>query len=152
VNAVTTPASLATAAAAAIGLVFTVVEGLPDSLAALEAERTRFAAMSAQEREQAFGLLIPTRMDIFDFYRRSLREDDRYYLQVEDEAFGAFASKATVVRSVARYYLAPAVEVERPEEATVVLSYDTDPALLPLRYSDQVRAGLQLLFVSRVAR
>jgi hypothetical protein len=149
---VTGPASFAAAVAAAIGLVFTVVDGLPDSLAVLEAERTRFEAMPEEERAQAFGLLIPTRMDIFDFYRRGLRKDDRYYIQIEDEAFGEFASKATVVRSVARYYLAPAVEVERPEEATVVLSYDTDPALLPLRYSDQVRAGEQRLYISRVAR
>jgi hypothetical protein len=91
-------------------------------------------------------------MDIFDFYRRGLRSDDRFYLQVEDEAFGQFASKEAVVRSVARYYLAPAVEVEDPGEATVILSYDSDPAELPLRYSQQLRAGLQLIFVSRVAR
>ncbi len=145
-------ASLATAAAAVIGLLFTVAENLPVSHSVLDVERDRFEAMPNAERQQAFGLLIPTRMDIFDFYRRSLRVNDRYYIQITDEAFGEFASKATVVRSVARYYLAPAIEAERLEDATVVLSYDSDPSLLPLRYSDQIRAGAQLIFVSRVAR
>jgi hypothetical protein len=129
-----------------------VVSGVPHSLRVLDSEHRRFAGMTDAERDQAFGLLIPTRMDIFDFYRRLIRPDDRFFVQVEDEAFGRFAGKATVVRSVARYYLAPAIEVEDPDDATVVLSYDTDPALLELKYSEQVRAGLQLLFVSRIAR
>ena len=106
--------------------------------------------MPEDERELAFGALIPTRMDVFDFYRRSLRQDDRYYMQVTDAPFGA-ASRAVVVRNVARFYLAPAVEVSRPRDATVVLSYEADPGLLALRYSEQVRAGLQLFFVSRIA-
>lgn len=144
-------ASLATAAATLIALAATLESGLTHSLRILDGERTRFEAMPAEQRQQAFGLLIPTRMDIFDFYRRHLREDDRFYVQVTDEAFGQFASKAVVVRSVARFYLAPAVEVDDPQEATVILSYDADPGLLPLQYDEQIRAGLQLIFVSRVA-
>ena len=89
-------------------------------------------------------------MDIFDYYRALVRPDDRFYVQVKNEPFG-IADKATVVRSIARYYLAPAVEVERLEDATVVLSYEADPGLLPVRYAQQHRAGLQLIFVSRVA-
>jgi hypothetical protein len=138
------------AATCAVGLVYTIAVGVPDSYRELNDHREHFAAMSEDEREQAFGTLIPTRMDVFDFYRRSLRQDDRYYMQVTDAAFGA-ASRAVVVRNVARFYLAPAVEVTRPKDATVVLSYEADPGLLPLRYSSQVRAGLQLFFVSRVA-
>jgi hypothetical protein len=142
--------SIATAAAALAGFAATVIPGIPHSLRVLDAERSRFASMTDMEREQAFGTVIPTRMDVFDFYRRLLRSDDRFYVQVVNEGFGN-ADKATIVRSVARYYLAPATEVDRPENATVVLSYDTDPGLLPLRYSKQTRAGLQLFFVSRVA-
>lgn len=143
--------SLAIATAAVAGLVATIVTGVPDSLRILDSERSRFGALTTLEREQAFGSLIPTRMDVFDFYRRGLRPDDRFYLQVANEAFGEFADKRTVVRSVARYYLAPAIEVARPQDATVILSYDSDPGLLPLEYSEQIRAGLQLFFVSRVA-
>jgi hypothetical protein len=151
VTTISRAASVATAAAALVALVLTLVRGLPDSLAVLDSERGRFAAMPDEQRHQAFGLLIPTRMDIFDFYRRGLRRDDRFYIQVVDQPLG-IASKGTVVRSVARYYLAPAVEVEDPEEATVILSYDSDPAQLRLRYSEQIQAGEQLIFVSRVAR
>jgi hypothetical protein len=138
------------AVACAIGLGYTIAIGVPGSYRDLYDQRSRFVGMSEDERDRAFGTLIPTRMDVFDFYRRSLRQDDRYYMQVTDAAFGA-ASRAVVVRNVARFYLAPAVEVSRPSEATVVLSYEADPGLLPLHYSAQVRAGLQLFFVSRVA-
>jgi hypothetical protein len=138
------------AAACAIGLGYTLVIGVPDSYQDLKDQRTRFVGMSDDERNHAFGTLIPTRMDVFDFYRQSLRRDDRYYMQVTDAAFGA-ASRAVVVRNVARFYLAPAVEVSRPSDATVVLSYEADPGLLPLHYSAQIRAGLQLFFVSRIA-
>ena len=143
--------SLAAAVAAVAGLVSTDFMGVPHSLRLLHSEERRFAELTDVEREQAFGALIPVRMDIFDFYRRLLRDDDRFYVQVKPEPFGN-ADKATVVRSVARLYLAPAVEVERIQDATVVISWDTDPAALPLVYSKQDRAGLQLIFVSRVAR
>ena len=139
------------AAACAIALGYTIVIGAPDSYRDLNDQRTRFDWMSEDQRNQAFGTMIPTRMDVFDFYRRSLRRDDRYYMQVTDAAFGA-ASRAVVVHNVGRFYLAPAVEVSRPSDATVVLSYEADPGVLPLKYSAQVRAGLQLFFVSRIAR
>jgi hypothetical protein len=99
-----------------------------------------------------FGAAIPVPMKMFDFYRRNMRRDERFYVQAPAEAFGEFADKQTIVRNVARYYLLPAIEVARPEDATVVVSYDSDPGLLPLTYSEQIRAGLQLIFVSRVRR
>lgn len=145
------PLSCALALAAILGLVSTSVSGVPHSLRVLDGEHGRFERLSPAERERAFGTLLPARMDIFDFYRRSLRRDDRFFVQVPPAAFGAFADQATVVRSIARYYLAPAVEVDRLTDATVVISYEADPGLLPVRYSEQIRAGLQLIFVSRVA-
>jgi hypothetical protein len=44
------------------------------------------------------------------------------------------------------------VQVADVADADVVLSYDHDPGLLPLRYSEQHREGLQVVFVSRIAR
>ena len=142
--------SIAIGIAAVAGLLVTVVEGMPHSLRVLDKQEQHFAGLTRADREQAFGTAIPTSMEVFDFYQRLLRPDDRFYVQVINEGFG-YADKATVIRSVARYYLAPAVEVDRLEDATVVLSYDADPGTLPLRYSQQTRAGLQLFFVSRVA-
>lgn len=146
------PLAFALALAAVAGLVSTAVSGVPHSLRVLNGQYELYDALSPAEREQAFGTRLPARMDIFDFYRRALRRDDRFFVQVPPAAFGEFADQATVVRTVARYYLAPAIEVDRLEDATVVISYEADPGLLPLRYVEQVRAGLQLIFVSRVAR
>jgi hypothetical protein len=143
--------SAATAVAALLALVLTVVIGVPRALRLLETEHQRYGGLSADERDRVFGAWIPTRMDMFDYYRELVRPDDRFYVQVTNAPFG-LADKAAVVRTISRYYLAPAVEVDRLEDATVVVSYDADPGLLPLRYSEQHRAGLQLIFVSRVAR
>jgi hypothetical protein len=148
---VRTPISIAIAIAAVIGLVTTVVAGTPDSVRDLQEQKQKYAGLTRAEREQTFGTAIPTRMDVFDFYRALLRSDDRFYVQVINEGFG-IADRETVIRSVARYYLAPAVEVDRAADATVILSYDADPGTLTLRYSKQTRAGLQLIFVSRVAK
>jgi hypothetical protein len=136
---------------AAVLLVVTAFVELPRTLDQMGGLRTQFASLTKQEREQAYGALIPLRMDVFDFYRAHLRSGDRYWIQVDAGPFSEFANKATVVRGVGRMALLPAVEVERPEEADVILSWDKDPALLQYRYSEQWRAGLQLLFVSRVA-
>ena len=133
-------------------LAVTVVRELPVTVRHMRNERARYVGLSPAERERAFGERIPLRMDVFDFYRSHLRRGDRYWVQVEASPFSTFADKATIVRGVGRMALLPAVEVERPQDADVILSWDSDPGLLPYRYSEQYRAGLQLLFVSRVQR
>jgi hypothetical protein len=143
---------LAVAGVLAIGLLLvTAAVELPRTIDRMRTERAQFVSLTHAEREQAFGTLIPLRMDVFGFYRSHLRPGDRYWIQVDASPFSEFANKATVVRGVGRMALLPAVEVERPEQADVILSWDKDPALLQYRYSEQWRAGLQLLFVSRVA-
>jgi hypothetical protein len=57
-----------------------------------------------------------------------------------------------VVTAAGRYWLLPAVEVEDVDDATVVVSWERDPAELGLRFSEQQRAGQQLFFVSRIER
>ena len=111
----------------------------------------RLEGLSAAECEQALGTSIPTRMDMFDYYRALIRPDDRFYVQVTNAPFG-LADKETVVRTVARLYRAgcrgrtPRGGYGRP------LLRRRPRACFPLRYSEQHRAGLQLIFVSRVAR
>ena len=146
------PVSTAAAVASAVLLAVTAARELVPTIHVMQRERGRWAALSAAERERAFGERIPLRMDVFDFYRSHLRPGDRYWIQVEASPFSAFGDKAIVVRGVGRMALLPAVEVERPETADVILSWDSDPGTLPYRYAEQHRAGLQLLFVSRVAR
>jgi hypothetical protein len=91
-------------------------------------------------------------MNLFDFYRAYLRPGDRYFIQIQNGAFGRFIDKETAVRTVARLYLLPAIEATDLAHANVVLSWDIDPALLHLKYSEQARLNQQLTFVSRIDR
>jgi hypothetical protein len=125
---------------------------VPHSWRLMRNERLRFAGYTSAQRAQAFGALLPIRMDIFDFWRGFLRPGDRYWIQIPDEAFSANADKRLVVRTVAHLYLLPALETRHLADATVVLSWDADPGLLHLTYSDQIRAGLQVIFASRIDR
>jgi hypothetical protein len=124
----------------------------PDAWSKLGRERARDAALTAQERERAPLDALPLPANVFDFYRAHLRLGDRVYFQVLESGFGPFADLPTVVATVGRYYLLPAVAVDRLEDANVVVSWEADPGLLGLQFEEQHRAGLQLFFVSRVAR
>jgi hypothetical protein len=110
------------------------------------------AAMTAEARAHAPGDALPLPMDRFDHYRRGLREGDRYWLDVNPTGFGRYLDLPHAVAALARFYLLPAVQVDDVADATVVLSWDTDPARLGLRFSESRREGLQLVFVSRIAR
>ena len=139
------------AAVAALAVLFhSVWLDVPRSLRAMRYQHTRFAPFSDRERQQSFGALLPLRMDVYDFYRAHLRPGDRYWMQVKNSPFSAFGDKRTSVTGVAGLYLLPAIPVASMKDADVILSWDADPGVLPLRYSEQYRASLQLLFVSRV--
>lgn len=138
--------------AAAAALAYSVSIGVPHSWRLMRSEHARFASETPTGRAEAFGALVPLRMDIFEFWRAWLQRDDRYWIQIKNGAFGAFADKRLAVRTVAHLFLLPAVEANSLADATVVLSWDSDPGLLHLHYSQQERAGLQLIFVSRIAR
>jgi hypothetical protein len=133
-------------------LAWSAYRGVPHSWRLMRSQHAAYAGYTRDDRDRAFGTLLPIRMDIFDFWRAHLRKDDRYWIQIPDEAFSANADKRLVVRTIAHLYLLPAIEVSRLADATVVLSWDADPGLLHLRYSEQERAGLQLIFVSRIDR
>jgi hypothetical protein len=144
--------SVAGAAATAALLAWSIVRDVPHSWQLMRAQHASFAGYSRTQRDQAYGALLPLPMNLFDYYRQYLRPGDRYYMQVQNGAFGRFIDKETAVRTVGRLYLLPAVEVPELARANVVLSWDSDPGLLHLRYSQQARLGLQLIFVSRIAR
>ena len=114
--------------------------------------RARDAALSSSERAHGPIDALPLPSNVFDYYRDRLRRGDRYYLQVLESGFGPFADLPTAVATVGRFYLLPAVQVGTLAEANVVLSWEADPGLLGVRFSEQDRAGLQLFFVARIAR
>jgi hypothetical protein len=114
--------------------------------------RARDAALSTSERARTPIEGLPLPSNVFDFYRDRLHRGDRYYLQVLESGFGPFADLPTIVATVSRFYLLPAVQVATLAEANVVLSWEADPGLLGVSFSEQDRAGLQLFFVSRIAR
>ena len=144
--------SVSTAGAAVALLLFSAVRNVPHTWDMLTYQHRQYAGLTADERRRYYGTALPIRMDIFDFYRSNLHRRDRYWIQMEDGAFGAFADKRTAVTSVAHTYLLPAIPVQRKRDANVILSWDADPGLLGMRFSSQIRAGKQLIFVSRVDR
>ena len=125
---------------------------VPHSWRLMRTQHEAYAHLTRAQRDQAFGTSIPLRMDILDFWRAWLRPGDRYWIQIPFEAFSVGADKKLIVRSVAHVYLLPAIEAPSLARASVVLSWDADPGTLGLRFSEQQRAGLQLVFVSRIAR
>jgi hypothetical protein len=130
---------------------YSALTSVPHSWRLMRSQYVAYRGYSRAERDQAFITAIPVRADIFDFWRQWLRPGDRYWIQIPPEAFSANADKRLVVRTVAHLYLLPAIEAPDLGRADVVLSWDSDPGLLHLRYAEQHRAGLQLIFVSRVA-
>jgi hypothetical protein len=144
--------TVAGAVATAALLAWSVVKDVPHSWRLMRAQHAAYAGYSRTQRDQSYGALLPLPMNLFDYYRQYLRPGDRYYMQVQNGAFGRFIDKETAVRTVGRLYLLPAVEVADLAHATVVISWESDPGLLHVRYSEQARLGLQLIFVSRIAR
>ena len=78
-----------------------------------------------------------------------MRDGDRIYYQVPRTPFGTLDLHDTVA-SLGRYTLLPAVEVTDLDDATVVLSYEADPATLHIPFLAQWQYGSGIA-VSRVA-
>ena len=140
------------AGCAVAGLAWGAWKDVPHSWRLMRAEYVVYAGETRTQRDEAFGASIPIRMDIVAFWRGQLRRGDRYWIQMPHEPFSANADKKFVVRAVSHLYLLPATEARSLRDATVVLSWDADPGTLHLHYAEQARAGLQLVFVSRIDR
>ena len=136
----------------ALLLAWSIVRDLPRTHSVVRAEHARFSGYTRLQRDEAYGALLPLQMSYFEWYRRYLHPGDRYLIQIEPAAFSSFIDKKTLVRRVAHLFLLPNVEARNLDDATVVLSWDDDPARLHLRYATQVRLGEQNFFVSRISR
>jgi hypothetical protein len=133
-------------------LAVSIAKDIPHSWSVMRSEHNRFAGYTRLQRDESFGNQLPLPMDIFQWYRVYLKPGDRYFIQVQNGGFGRFIDKETAVRTVARLYLLPAIEATDLGHANVVLSFDSDPAQLHLRFVSQVRLNQELNFVSRIAR
>jgi hypothetical protein len=113
-------------------------------------ERATYAAMTPAERRQA--PVTNARLDgqIFDFFSAYLVHGDRVYLQVMPSGYGPDFDLPSIVAALGRWYFLPAMQTTDLSQATVVVSYFEDPALLHVQFITQVRAGLQPLWVSRI--
>jgi hypothetical protein len=116
---------------------------------ALNAGHREFAAYSDAERRHAPAVQAGFGGELFDWLRSYVRDDDRVYYQVPRRPYGTLDLHDTFA-SLGRWYLAPAVEVTDPAAATVVVSYEADPARLGLRYWFQQQFGPGI-YVSRIA-
>jgi hypothetical protein len=114
----------------------------------LASEYRTYSAYTPTQRRHAALDAIPVDSD---YYATYVHRGDRIYFQVPPGGLGEFFDLPSAVAAAGRLYLLPAVQADSLEDATVVVSYDADPALLHLSYVTQERAGLQLVFVSRIA-
>lgn len=110
----------------------------------IQGDRQTFAAYTPLDRIHAPATWVQLNGDIFDWYAQHLAKGDRFYVQVDAQ------HDPRVVRMLAGYYLLPAVEVDSPSQATVIVSYFTDPSTLGIRFLTQEQAGAQPIFVSRI--
>jgi hypothetical protein len=136
-------------------LVIALVSGLKDLPGTwdwLSGQRDQFEHLSAAERAREPGTAQLLPVDAFDFFRSKLREGDRYYLAVTKGGFSTGVDRATAGRIFSRFYLLPAIQVDVPEKANVVLTVGVDPHTLgvPLERVEKFSGGNY--FEARVRR
>ena len=122
-----------------------------DSWSFLSGQRESYADLTASEPNVVpdFQSLIP--VEAANFFFAHLHRGERYYLLVREGTFFTGVDLPTAVRTFGRFALLPAVAVQDPREADVVLAVDADPATLGLRYASVDRAAGGRYAVARVA-
>jgi hypothetical protein len=114
----------------------------------LNADYRAFSAYSELQRDGAASANAGFNPELFAALASSIDDDDRVYFQVPRRPYGTLDLHDTFA-ALGRYYLAPAVEVTDPDDATVVVSYEADPADLGREILLQRQLGPRI-FVSRL--
>jgi hypothetical protein len=114
----------------------------------LRAEYDVHAARSDESREFAPIEGAGFTGNLFVFFTSSIDGDDRFFLQAPRRPYGTLDLHDTLAALV-RYFLLPAVQVTELDDATVVISYEADPARLGRQFFAQSRNGPQI-YVSRL--
>jgi hypothetical protein len=97
-----------------------------------------------------FQTLLPT--TAVQFFSSRLRPGDRFYVLVDDRPFMEGVDYPTAVRTFARFELLPAIFVENPQQADVVLAIAADPNVLGLTLESIERRSDGRYAIARVAR
>ncbi len=113
-------------------------------------ERRTYAQLTPAEQRQEPTSLLGINGGIFDFFASYLAPGDRVYFQVEPSGFSSDIDLPTAISDLGNFYFLPAMQTTSLADATVVVSYFEDPALLHVKFVTQVRAGLQPIWVSRI--
>ena len=108
-----------------------------------------YAPYSDLARRQAPAVASGFNGTLFDLLASYVHEGDRIYYQVPRRPYGTLDLHDTVA-ALGRYYLAPAVEVTDPADATAVVSYEADPDRLRTDWLVQRQLGPRIFF-SRVS-
>ncbi len=112
---------------------------LPDTWRWLADQREDLERLGPADRVQAPGFNNRLPVGGFDFFRANIRRGDRVYVLARPGTTVRGVDVPTGARTFARYYLLPAIVVERPEEATVVVGIGRDPDELGLDYRTELR-------------
>jgi hypothetical protein len=88
---------------------------------------------------------------VLDFWAERVHRGDRYYLNLLPETSGFGTAWPQVVGEIAGYFLTPATQVVDPARATVVLSWDEDPARVEVPLASSETLSDTQVSVSRVA-
>jgi hypothetical protein len=112
---------------------------LPDTWRWLSEQRTELEELGPADRIQAPGFNNRLPVGGFDLFRANVRRGDTVYVLARAGTTVRGVDFPTGARTFARYYLLPAIVVERPEDATVVVGIGRDPRELGLRYRSEQR-------------
>jgi hypothetical protein len=111
----------------------------------LNADHATFAAYDDTARRQAASANAGFTGTLWDQLASYVHGGDRIYFQVPRRPYGTLDLHDTVA-ALGRWYLAPAVEVTDPAKATVVVSYEADPAELRPDWLVQRQLGERIFF------
>ena len=114
---------------------------LPDTWRWLADQHEQLVELDPVDRAQAAGFNNRLPAGGFDFFRFNVRRGDRVFVLAREGTTVRGVDFPTGARTFARYYLLPAIVVDRPEDATVVVAIARDPGELGLEYKSELREG-----------
>ncbi|HZB23444.1 MAG TPA: hypothetical protein VE444_06320 [Gaiellaceae bacterium] len=135
---------------AAIALVSTLMT-LPDTWSWLSEQHDVSAELSDASRFQAAGFNNRLPVGGFDFFRTHVKRGDRVYVLARAGTSTRGVDFPTAARTFARYYLLPAIVVDDPADATVIVTVARDPRELGLRYTSVLEQDGGTFTVARVS-
>ena len=118
----------------------------------LSKQHSQFSDFSALDRRQEPGYANALPVDAFEFFRAHLRRGERYYVGATPGPYIPGVDRPTALRTFARYYLLPAIQVEQPQEADELLTVGVTPQSLGVPVTDVVRQGQGPFWAARVRR